>query len=166
MEVEQIIKLMEAVSKYDISIISYDENGVSLTIKKENDVVQAIPAPVPMMMPAELPQMSPMQPMPMATQAVTAQMQAAPAFGTTQAEVPAGNAVTSPLVGTFYAAPSPGAEPFVTVGDAVKKGQVLGIVEAMKLMNEIESEYDGIVKAILIEDGNLVEYGQTMFVIA
>lgn len=144
MEVEQIIKLMEAVSKHDISEISYEENGVNLTIKKENDVVQAIPTPVPTMMPAEGHTMSPIQPMPMA---------------------PDGNAVTSPLVGTFYAAPSPGAPAFVKVGDVVKKGQVLGIVEAMKLMNEIESDYDGIVKAILIEDGNLVEYGQEMFII-
>ena len=70
-----------------------------------------------------------------------------------------------PLVGTFYAASSPDAEPFVKVGDTVKKGQVLGIVEAMKLMNEIESDYDGVVKAILVENGELVEYGQDMFII-
>lgn len=77
-----------------------------------------------------------------------------------------GKTVKSPLVGTFYSAPSPEAENFVKVGDTVRKGQVLGIVEAMKLMNEIESEYDGIVKEILIGNEDMVEYGQPLFVIA
>ena len=76
-----------------------------------------------------------------------------------------GNTVKSPLVGTFYSASAPDAAPYVQVGDTVKKGQVLGIVEAMKLMNEIESEYDGTVKAILVKNGDLVEFDQPMFVI-
>lgn len=76
-----------------------------------------------------------------------------------------GNLVEAPLVGTFYAAPSPDAETFVKIGDPVKKGQVLGIIEAMKLMNEIESEYDGVVKEILIKNGEVAEYGQPLFVI-
>ena len=71
--------------------------------------------------------------------------------------------VVSPLVGTFYSASSPEAAPYVQVGDTVKKGQVLGIIEAMKLMNEIESEYDGVVEAILVENENIVEYGQPLF---
>ena len=87
-----------------------------------------------------------------------------PAAEKTQ-EQPSGNEVKSPLVGTFYSASSPDAEPFVKVGDTVKKGQVLGIVEAMKLMNEIESEFDGTVKAILIENEQMVEYGQPLFII-
>lgn len=74
--------------------------------------------------------------------------------------------VTSPLIGTFYASASEGGDPFVKAGDPVKKGQVLGIVEAMKLMNEIESEYDGIVEAVLIGNGQMVEYGQPLFRIA
>ena len=74
-----------------------------------------------------------------------------------------GNVVTSPLVGTFYAAASPDAEPFVKEGDTVKKGQVLGIIEAMKLMNEIESEYDGVVEAVLVKNEDVVEYGQPLF---
>lgn len=78
---------------------------------------------------------------------------------------PAGQVVTAPLVGTFYHAPSPEDAPFVQVGDSVKKGQVLGIIEAMKLMNEIESEYDGVVQEILVENEVLVEYGQPLFVI-
>lgn len=76
-----------------------------------------------------------------------------------------GNLVVAPLVGTFYAAPSPDAESFVKIGDPVKKGQILGIIEAMKLMNEIESEYDGVVKEILIKNGEVAEYGQPLFVI-
>ena len=75
------------------------------------------------------------------------------------------NVVSSPLVGIFYSAASPEATDLVSVGDTVKKGQVLGIVEAMKLMNEIESEYDGVVKEILVDNEQMVEYGQPMFVI-
>ena len=70
--------------------------------------------------------------------------------------------VTSPLVGTFYSAPSPDAAPFISVGDTVKKGQVIGIVEAMKLMNEIESEQDGVVTEIMVNNGDMVEYGQVL----
>ncbi len=76
-----------------------------------------------------------------------------------------GNQVVSPLVGTFYAAPSEEADSFVKVGDRVKKGQTLAIVEAMKLMNEIESDYDGIVVEILAENATSVEFGQPLFVI-
>lgn len=76
-----------------------------------------------------------------------------------------GNVVKSPMVGTFYSKPSPDAEPFVEVGQAVKKGQTLCIIEAMKLMNEIESEFDGKVKEILLNDGDSVEYGKPLFII-
>ncbi len=76
-----------------------------------------------------------------------------------------GNTVTSPLVGTFYSAPSEDSEPYVKVGDSIKKGQVLAIVEAMKLMNEIESEYDGVVREILVQNGTGIEYGQPLFII-
>ena len=76
-----------------------------------------------------------------------------------------GNVVKSPMVGTFYSKPSPDAEPFVEVGQVVKKGQTLCIIEAMKLMNEIESEFDGVLKEILVKDGEPVEYGKPLFVI-
>lgn len=79
------------------------------------------------------------------------------------AEEKGGNVVKSPLVGTFYVAPSEDAQPFVKVGDTVKKGQTLAIVEAMKLMNEIESEFDGVVTEILVENEDNVEYGQPLF---
>ena len=78
-------------------------------------------------------------------------------------ETPVGNVVESPLVGTFYAAPAEDAESFVKVGDRVEKGQTLGIVEAMKLMNEIESDYSGTVAEILVNNQEGVEYGQPLF---
>ena len=76
-----------------------------------------------------------------------------------------GNIVKSPMVGTFYAKSSPNSEPYVTVGQKVKKGDILCIVEAMKLMNEIESEFDGEIEQILVKDGEAVEYGKPLFII-
>lgn len=75
----------------------------------------------------------------------------------------AGNLVTSPLVGTFYSAPSEDSKPYVRVGDTVKKGQVIAIIEAMKLMNEIESDYDGVIAEILVKNGEMVDYGKPLF---
>jgi acetyl-CoA carboxylase biotin carboxyl carrier protein len=79
-------------------------------------------------------------------------------------EVP-GHVVKSPMVGTFYRSPSPGAKPFVEVGDTVKSGQTVCIIEAMKLLNEIEADKDGVVKAVLVENGQPVEYGEPLLVI-
>src|SRR5690349_9132437 len=92
----------------------------------------------------------------------------APAAGVPAVPAPAapqGHVVTSPMVGTFYRAPSPGADPFVQVGDTVKEGQTICIIEAMKLLNEIESDAAGVIKEILVENGQAVEYGQPLFVI-
>ena len=96
-------------------------------------------------------------------EAVPAASAVAEAPDTEEEKALEGKIVASPLVGTFYAAPSEDAAPYVQVGDVVKKGQVLAIVEAMKLMNEIESEYDGIVEEILVENAQGVEYGQPLF---
>lgn len=74
-----------------------------------------------------------------------------------------GNIVKAPMVGTFYIKPSPDAKPYVEIGSKVKKGQVLCIIEAMKLMNEVESEFDGEIKEILVKDGEPVEYGKPLF---
>jgi acetyl-CoA carboxylase biotin carboxyl carrier protein len=71
--------------------------------------------------------------------------------------------VKSPMVGTFYSAPEPGAQPYLSVGDRISKGQILCIIEAMKIMNEIESEFDGVVKEILAQNAHPVEYGQVLF---
>ena len=79
---------------------------------------------------------------------------------------PEGHIVKSPMVGTFYRCPSPGAKSFVEVGDTVKKGQTICIIEAMKLMNEIEADMDGVIKDALVENGQPVEYGEPLFIIA
>lgn len=76
-----------------------------------------------------------------------------------------GTPLTSPMVGTFYRAPSPGADPFVKVGDTVKKGQIVCIIEAMKLLNEVEADMDGTVKEVCVENGQPVEFGQSLFII-
>jgi acetyl-CoA carboxylase biotin carboxyl carrier protein len=89
----------------------------------------------------------------------------APAGATAPAAEPEGHAVKSPMVGTFYRSASPGAKPFVDVGDTVQVGDPLCIIEAMKLMNEIEADRAGVVKAILVENGQPVEYGQPLVVI-
>jgi len=109
--------------------------------------------------------------------AAAAPVPAAPASGTpapSPAPAPAagepapgqeGHTVKSPMVGTFYRAPSPDAKPFVSAGDTVKEGQTICVIEAMKLMNEIECDAAGVVKAILVENGQPVEYGQALFII-
>ena len=96
--------------------------------------------------------------------AARAAARAAPRRPEPEAE-PEGHIVKSPMVGTFYRSPSPGAKPFVEVGQAVKDGETLCIIEAMKLMNEIEADAAGVVKEILVENGQPVEYGQPLFVI-
>jgi acetyl-CoA carboxylase biotin carboxyl carrier protein len=86
-----------------------------------------------------------------------------PAPAPSEPAVPEGHIVKAPMVGTFYRSSSPSAKPFVEVGDTVKKGQPICIIEAMKLMNEIEADHDGVVKAILVENGQPVEYGEPLF---
>ncbi|WP_075719289.1 acetyl-CoA carboxylase biotin carboxyl carrier protein [Roseburia sp. 499] len=146
MEFEQLITLITAVSDSELTRFSYEENGTVIQMRKEKEeklvTVNGVAQDVPTLVEQG------------ATQTVGK-----------ETESVSGNVVTSPLVGTFYASSSPEAEPFVKVGDSVKKGQVLGIVEAMKLMNEIESDYDGIVKQILVSNEDVIEYGQPMFVI-
>lgn len=91
---------------------------------------------------------------------------AAPASAASSApDTPPGHVLKSPMVGTFYRSSAPGSKPFVEVGDAVKAGQTVCIIEAMKLMNEIEADKDGVIKAILIENGQPVEYGEPLLVI-
>ena len=96
--------------------------------------------------------------------ATVAAAPAAPAAPATPA-APAGHVVKAPMVGTFYRAPNPGASPFVEVGQSVKEGDALCIIEAMKLLNEIEADKSGVIKEILVENGEPVEYGQPLFII-
>lgn len=99
---------------------------------------------------------------PQAVPAPAAAAAPAPAQDAAQAALPT---ITSPMVGTFYRAPSPGAAPFIEVGDTVKKGQVIGIIEAMKLLNEVEADKDGVVQAFAAENGQPVEYGQPLVIL-
>ena len=145
MELENLIKLINAVSDSELTGFKYEENGVKLHLAKQSGTVQT--AQVVM----EAPKMAEV---PMKENVVKEEKEAGVKI------------IESPLVGTFYAAPAEDAEPFVSVGDRVKKGQTLAIVEAMKLMNEIESEFDGTITEILVENGEAVEYGQPLFRIA
>lgn len=140
MEFDKIVKLIHAVGESGLSEFSFEEGALKISMRggeKRGKTVEFVPETV------EIKEESKEQP-----------------------AVITGKTVKSPLVGTFYAAPSPEAETFVKKGDTVQKGQVLGIVEAMKLMNEIESEYDGVVEEILIGNEDMVEYGQPLFIIA
>lgn len=137
MEFENLIKLIEAVSASELTNFQYEEKGLKLKLSKGQDKVQVV---------TEIPQAQ--------TESIQSEV---------KVSVPEGKIIRSPLVGTFYAAPSEDAESFVSVGDTVKKGQTLAIVEAMKLMNEIESEYDGVIEEILVENGQPVEYDQPLF---
>ena len=149
MELDHILKIIDKVSESGVTSFYYEEGNLKLSVKKKEKQGVAA-APVQM---AALPAETVSVPL------------AAPAAPSQEAALPAGNVVESPLVGTFYSAPNPDSAAFVKVGDAVKKGQVLGIIEAMKLMNEVESEYDGVVEAILVENEQMVEYGQPLFII-
>ena len=147
MEFENLIKLIDTVSASELTGFKYEEKGLKLQMSKGDGEVKVVAAPAAPLPAAPLP----------------AGPAPAPLKEETEEAAKPGKVVESPLVGTFYAAPAEDAEPFVTVGSAVKKGQTLAIVEAMKLMNEIESDYDGTVAEILVENGQPVEYGQPLF---
>lgn len=160
MKVEQVLELVKAVSDSELTEFKYEEDGVKLSLKKTSDRIVQVQAPAaPAVMPAAP------APVPAAAPVSAPAGAEAPAAASAEGEIK-GNVVKSPLVGTFYAAPAEDADPFVKVGDSVKEGQVLAIVEAMKLMNEIESDFTGTVTEILVENGQAVEYGQPLFVIS
>lgn len=165
MKVEQVLELVKAVSDSELTEFKYEEDGVKLSLKKTSDRIVQVQAPAaaPVIAPAVMPAAP--APVPAAAPASAPAGTEAPAAVSAEGEIK-GNVVKSPLVGTFYAAPAEDADPFVKVGDSVKEGQVLAIVEAMKLMNEIESDFTGTVTEILVENGQAVEYGQPLFVIS
>lgn len=142
MELKQILQLIDAVSESSLDKFEYEENGSKLSLEKGKE-------PVIMTQVAENEEM----------------LQALKPSAEIQKEEKEsiGQIVKSPLVGTFYAAPAEDADPFVKTGDKIKQGQVLAIVEAMKLMNDIESEYEGEIAEIYVENGQSVEYGQPLF---
>lgn len=166
MQYNEILALVKAVSEAGLSHFEYTEGnlhiamncpekskeipeGAVLAVQEGNEHLE-FPVQAPEKINVQTPEDLPSE-------------QPAAVSGSANAEKKTGELVKSPLVGTFYAAPSENEPPFVQVGDQVRKGQTIGIVEAMKLMNEIESEYDGVVTEILVQNEETVEYGQPLF---
>jgi len=154
MDLRKLKTLIDLVSESNVSELEITEAEGKVRIVKSMGVA----APVAMAMPVAA---APVVAAPAAVVAAPA-LEAAPAEAAAQA---AGHAVKSPMVGTFYRSSSPGAAPFVQIGSVVKEGDTLCIVEAMKILNEIESDKSGTVTQILCENGQAVEYGQPLFII-
>lgn len=161
MELDSILKIIDAVSQSTVMNFEIEDKDFRLFIDKNADInphamnVSAMP-PMPAV---QQPVVQVAAPAPVvAAQPVAAEQPQAEA-----SQEKAGNIVKSPIVGTFYSAAGPEAEDYVKVGDKVKKGQVLCIIEAMKLMNEIESEFDGEIAEILVKNEQMVEFGQPLF---
>ena len=154
MQYQEILELVKAVSEEGLSNFEYKEGNISISMSCPEVKTNAV---VPIVQVQEGTETYEISQQPQVQAGQPQQPAAQPQ------EEKAGELVKSPLVGTFYAAPSEDAEPFVKVGDTVKKGQTLAIVEAMKLMNEIESEYDGVVTEILVNNEETVEFGQPLF---
>ena len=153
MDIRKVKKLIELLEESGIAEIEITEGEESVRISRHSA------PPAPMMVQAA--------PMAMPAAAAPAAAPTAPAAAAAPAApaLPPGHVVKSPMVGTFYRAASPGAKAFADVGQAVKEGDVLCIIEAMKMMNQIESDKAGVVKAILANNGDPVEFGQPLFVI-
>ncbi|HMV17195.1 MAG TPA: acetyl-CoA carboxylase biotin carboxyl carrier protein [Zoogloea sp.] len=150
MDLRKLKKLIDLVQESGISELEVTEGEEKVRIAKHSagpaPVAYAAPAPMAINVPAPA---------------------AAPAAAAPAAEpaLPDGHVVKSPMVGTFYRASAPGAKPIVEVGQSIAAGEALCIIEAMKLMNEIEADVAGVVKAILVENGEPVEYGEPLFII-
>jgi acetyl-CoA carboxylase biotin carboxyl carrier protein len=153
MDLRKLKTLIDLVAESNIAELEITEGEGKVRIVKSGP-----PMAAPVALQAAAPAMAP-APMP-------AQTAPAPAPVVTPSAPATEDAFPSPMVGTFYRASAPGAAAYVNVGDVVEVGQTLGVIEAMKLMNEIPSDRAGVVKAILIENGQAVEFGQPLFVIA
>lgn len=149
MKIEEIEAIARIMSENDLSEFRIDVDDCKLCMRRGAKVSVAAAAPV----------------IHAAAPAVQAAAPAAPAAPAVEAAPEKVETIDSPLVGTFYRATSPGAAPFVSVGDKVTPDTVVAIIEAMKVMNEIKAEKSGVVKEVLVENGNPVEYGQPLFVI-
>ena len=154
MDLRKIKSLIQLLEESDVAEIEISEGEESVRISRASSTVVPAPqvhVPVPAAAPATAP--APTEPSPDTEEEPPGD------------DLPAGHRVVSPMVGTFYSAPSPGAKPFVNVGDQVAEGDTLCIVEAMKMLNRIEADKGGTVRAILVENATPVEYGQALFVI-
>jgi acetyl-CoA carboxylase biotin carboxyl carrier protein len=151
MDLRKLKTLIDLVSESNVSELEITEaEGKVRIVKGGVPMVQQMPAPVAQVM---------------AAPAIAGQGAAQPPAPAPAPAAPAGHSVKSPMVGTFYRASSPGAKPFVEVGSQVKEGETICIIEAMKILNEIEADKSGTVTQILCENGQAVEYGQPLFVI-
>lgn len=148
-DLETIEKLADIIESRELSEITITDGDKTITVKGKRTLPQP-PAFIPAAAPAGL--QPPPPPAPAESKAPAAPENS-------------GNIVKAPIVGTFYASPSPDKPPFVKVGDKVKKGDVIMIIESMKLMNEIQSEFDGTVERLLVSDGQAVEYDQPVMII-
>ena len=153
MEVKEIRKLLDALASSDVNELTLETGEYKLTVKRGQSGATVATTAAPAAAAAAT-QPPPAQPQPAAAEPAQA---AAPEPSSNLVEV------TAPIVGTFYAAPSPDADEYVKVGDRVERGAVLCIIEAMKLMNEIEAETAGTIKEILVRNEEPVEYGQVLF---
>ncbi len=161
MEIREIEILLQAFNATDLTRMAYSKDGISLVLERQSEQLAVVERPVELR-----PQLAPQaaavnESLPVAASAPAAAFSVsapAPAPASSPADL-----IKAPLVGVFYAAPAPDAAPFVTVGQSVKKGQTLCIVEAMKVMNELQAEWDGVVEQILVKPEDIVEYGQPLF---
>lgn len=152
MDLRKLKTLIDLVSESGVAELEITEGDDRVRIVNRNGA-----APVQVHQPVTV-----AQPMPVPVPAPEAAPAPAPAPAAPQQT---GTPLASPMVGTFYRAPSPGADPFVKAGDTVKKGQVVCIIEAMKLLNEVEADMDGTIKEVCVENGQPVEFGQPLFII-
>ena len=153
MNLKDILELIDKVADRGIGAVEVEQAGTRLRIEGKS----APPAPVVHAAPA-----APAPPMPQPAHAAAAEAAAAPVETDSEAGL---HIITSPIVGTFYRSPNPESEPYANVGDHIAKGKVLCIVEAMKLMNEIESDVDGTVIRIYPQNGQPIEYGEKLFAV-
>jgi acetyl-CoA carboxylase biotin carboxyl carrier protein len=157
MNLEDIKQILDLVREHDLAEFELEQDGLKVRVRKAGREVTFVPAPAPLIAaPAVAPALA----------AVASP--ASPAPPTPISEEAAGvdlAVIKSPIVGTFYRSPEPGARSFVEVGDQVRKGQVLCIIEAMKLMNEIECDTDGEIAAVYVENGKAVQFGDRLFAV-
>ncbi|MEO0317889.1 MAG: hypothetical protein RL404_1566 [Pseudomonadota bacterium] len=159
MDLRKLKTLIDLVAESDISELEVTEGESKVRIVKSGAAASHSQV---VMMPAAAP--APAVAAPVAPTAAPAAV-AAPAAEPAAAEAPAGHVVKSPMVGTFYRSSAPGSAPFVDIGASVKEGDTLCIIEAMKLLNEIDADATGTIKQILVENGQPVEFGQPLFII-
>ena len=157
MDFDEINKILEIVRKHELSEFELEREGFKIRIRKGSLVHSPGPFVNPVLPAAATHPAHGAPPGPAPAQEAVPNVRAAEEVDIA--------IVKSPIVGTFFRASEPGAPPFVDVGDAVKKGQVLCIIEAMKLMNEIDSEYDGEIVKVYVESGQPVQYGERLFAI-